>query len=82
MIEPELFFTHAPEAAEQVRCSADEEVVVPWSPLPCPTVPFASIDGAVTGTDIAESISKSLAKKAIAVKVDGEVRDAFMPIEE
>ncbi len=34
-------------------------------------------DGPVTGTDIAENISKSLAKKALAVKVDGEVRDLF-----
>ena len=48
------------------------------------TLPDGSVrqfDGAVTGTDIAESISKSLAKKAVAVKVDGEVRDAFAPIE-
>ena len=29
----------------------------------------------VTGTDIAQSISKSLAKKAIAVEVNGELRD-------
>ena len=34
-------------------------------------------DGAVTGTDIAENISKSLAKKAIAVKVNGELCDLF-----
>ncbi len=34
-------------------------------------------EGAVTGTDIAESISKSLAKKALAVKVDGVVCDLF-----
>lgn len=34
-------------------------------------------DGAVTGTDIAESISKSLAKGALAVKVDGVVCDLF-----
>ena len=44
------------------------------------TLPDGSVrqyDGAVTGTDIAESISKSLAKKALAVKVDGEVSDLF-----
>ena len=38
-------------------------------------------DGPVTGTQIAESISKSLAKKAIAVKINGEVRDLFEPID-
>ncbi len=44
------------------------------------TLPDGSVrqfDGVVTGTEIAESISKSLAKKALAVKVDGEVRDLF-----
>jgi threonyl-tRNA synthetase len=39
-------------------------------------------DGAVTGTDIAESISKSLAKKALAVKVDGVACDLFGEIAE
>jgi threonyl-tRNA synthetase len=44
------------------------------------TLPDGSVrqfDGPVTGTAIAESISKSLAKKALAVAVDGEVRDLF-----
>ncbi len=44
------------------------------------TLPDGSVrqfDGAVTGTDIAENISKSLAKKALAVKVDGVVSDLF-----
>ncbi len=44
------------------------------------TLPDGSVrqfDGAVTGTDIATSISKSLAKKAVAVRVDGELRDLF-----
>ena len=48
------------------------------------TLPDGSVrqfDGAVTGTDIAESISKSLAKKALAVKVDGELRDLFGEID-
>ncbi|MEZ5981649.1 MAG: threonine--tRNA ligase [Parvularculaceae bacterium] len=40
-----------------------------------------SFDGPVTGTDIAESISKSLAKKAIAMKVDGALADLFAPVE-
>ncbi len=37
-------------------------------------------DGAVTGLELAEDISKSLAKKAIAVKVDGALTDLFVPI--
>jgi threonyl-tRNA synthetase len=44
------------------------------------TLPDGSVrqfDGAVTGADIAESISKSLAKKAIAMKVDGALTDLF-----
>lgn len=49
------------------------------------TLPDGSVrrfDGAVTGTSIAEDISKSLAKKALAVKVNGEVRDLFGEISE
>ena len=38
-------------------------------------------DGAITGAAIAEDISKSLAKKALAVKVDGEVRDLWSEID-
>ncbi len=38
-------------------------------------------DGSVTGADVAESISKSLAKKAIAVRIDGELADLSAPIE-
>ena len=49
------------------------------------TLPDGSVrefDGPVTGTTIAESISKSLAKKALAVRVDGVVRDLFGEIGE
>lgn len=49
------------------------------------TLPDGSVrqfEGAVTGTEIAEDISKSLAKKALAVKVDGEVRDLFGAIDQ
>jgi large subunit ribosomal protein L5 len=34
-----------------------------------------SYDAGATGRDVAESISKSLAKKAVAVAIDGAVRD-------
>ncbi|MDF1543651.1 MAG: threonine--tRNA ligase [bacterium] len=37
--------------------------------------------GQATGMEIAKSISPRLAKEAIAIKVDGQVRDLFSPIE-
>ena len=40
-----------------------------------------SFDSAPSGLDIAESISKSLAKVALAVRVDGELKDIYLPIE-
>ena len=33
-----------------------------------------------TGRDVAESISKSLAKKAVAIAIDGELRDLADPV--
>jgi hypothetical protein len=33
-----------------------------------------------SGRDVAESISKSLAKKAVAVAIDGELRDLSDPV--
>lgn len=41
-----------------------------------------SFDGPVSGADLAADISTSLAKKAIAVKVDGELTDLWAPIEQ
>ena len=35
----------------------------------------------VTGTELAMDISKSLAKAAVAVRVDGELKDIYLPIE-
>jgi hypothetical protein len=49
------------------------------------TLPDGSVrqfDGPVTGDELAASISKSLAKAAIAVKVDGQLRDIYLPIEQ
>ncbi|MEM9262930.1 MAG: threonine--tRNA ligase [Pseudomonadota bacterium] len=40
-----------------------------------------SFDGPVTGLDVASDISKSLAKKALALRVDGTLTDIFEPIE-
>jgi threonyl-tRNA synthetase len=39
-------------------------------------------ESGVTGRDVAESIAKSLAKKAVAMALDGEVRDLYEPIED
>ncbi len=36
----------------------------------------------VTGTQVAEGIGAGLAKAALAIKVNGEIRDLFLPIEE
>lgn len=38
-------------------------------------------ESGVTGLDVAASIAKSLAKKAVAVSLDGTVRDIYDPIE-
>ena len=39
------------------------------------------LDAPMTGLEFAESISKSLAKKAVALKIDGEMTDLTLPIE-
>lgn len=39
-----------------------------------------SYDASATGRDVAESISKSLAKKAVAIKIDGALRDLSDPV--
>ncbi len=39
-----------------------------------------SYDAGTTGRDVAESISKSLAKKAVAIAIDGTVRDLSDPV--
>src|SRR6478736_5089154 len=39
-----------------------------------------SYDAGATGRDVAESISKSLAKKAVAIAIDGTVRDLADPV--
>ena len=47
------------------------------------TFPDGSVrdyDAAMTGAELAESISKSLAKKAVALAIDGELRDLSDPL--
>ncbi len=49
------------------------------------TLPDGSVrsyDGPVTGTRVAGDIYKSLAKAALAVKVNGVLKDLYLPIEE
>ncbi|MEM6852012.1 MAG: threonine--tRNA ligase [Pseudomonadota bacterium] len=49
--------------------------------LTMPDGSLRNFDGPVSGADLAASISKSLAKKALAVKIDGEVRDLSTSID-
>jgi len=52
--------------------------------MPAITLPDGSVrkfEAPVTGTAIAEAISKSLAKKAVAMKLDGELTDLFSRVE-
>ncbi|PLW92137.1 MAG: threonine--tRNA ligase [Marinilabiliales bacterium] len=52
--------------------------------MPKITLPDGSVreyENAVTGLDIAMSISEGLARNVLSVEVDGEVWDAFRPIE-
>ncbi len=52
--------------------------------MPAITLPDGSVrrfDGPVTGTALAESIGPGLARAALAVKLDGELRDLSRPIE-
>ena len=49
------------------------------------TLPDGSVrefDGPVSGEELAASISKSLAKAAVAVRVDGKLKDIYLPIEQ
>jgi threonyl-tRNA synthetase len=39
-------------------------------------------EGPVSGLEVAASISKSLAKAALAIKVDGRLKDIYLPIEQ
>lgn len=41
-----------------------------------------SFDRGTTGRSIAESLSKSLAKKAVLIKLDGELLDLDRPLEQ
>src|SRR3546814_8939872 len=48
------------------------------------TLPDGSVrrfPAGTTGTTVAESIGKRLARDAVAVRVDGELRDLYLPIE-
>ena len=56
----------------------------PFSHMTIITLPDGSnraFDTPVTGFEIANSISKSLAKQALAIEVDGQLCDLDLPIE-
>ena len=61
--------------------SGDPDVAVRELAITLPDGSVRRFDGPVTGADIAASIGPGLAKAAVAVKVDGEVRDISMAIE-
>jgi threonyl-tRNA synthetase len=48
--------------------------------LTFPDNSIRSFEAGTTGRDVAESISKSLAKKAVAIAIDGELRDLADPV--
>ena len=50
--------------------------------LTLPDGSVRSYDGAISGADLAADIGPGLAKAALAVRVNGEVRDLLRPIEE
>lgn len=50
--------------------------------LTFPDGSIRSYDAGTTGLAVAESISKSLAKKAVAIAIDGELRDLSDPVTE
>ncbi len=52
--------------------------------MPAITLPDGSIrqfDGTVTGATVAASIGPGLARAALAMKLDGQLRDLALPIE-
>ena len=61
--------------------SGDPDLAVRELAITLPDGSVRRFDGPVTGADIAASIGPGLAKAAVAVKVDGEVRDISMVIE-
>jgi threonyl-tRNA synthetase len=49
--------------------------------LTFPDNSIRNFDAGTTGREVAESISKSLAKKAVAITIDGDLRDLSDPVE-
>lgn len=72
----EKYFEREQQRIEEARKAAVPIKVV----LPDGAIKPA-IKGATTPLDIAAEISKSLAKKVLVAKVDGELFDAFRPLE-
>lgn len=66
---------------EQERIEAAKQAAVPIKVVLPDGAIKEAIKNATTPLDIANEISKSLAKKVLVAKVDGELWDAFRPLE-
>lgn len=66
---------------EQQRIEAAKQAAVPIKVVLPDGAVKQGIKDATTPLDIANEISKSLAKKVLVAKVDGELWDAFRPLE-
>ena len=67
----------APEADSSADSQADSRDLS----LRLPDGSVRHYAAGTTGTDVAASIGKRLAADAVAIKVDGELRDLYLPIE-
>ena len=68
-------------AREQAQIAAAKEANVPIKIVLPDGAVKEGIKNATTPLDVASQISKSLAKKVVVAKVDGELWDVFRPLE-
>src|SRR5687767_9000822 len=73
--------------ASCVRCVTQARTQGVWHPAPSmhavlPDGTKKELEDGATGADLAAAIGPGLAKAALAVKVDGEVRDLSAPLED
>ncbi len=77
---PTPYFTFKRNESEQTMSSDQANAARPVA-ITLPDGSVRTYPGPVTGTDIAGDISKSLAKAALAMRVDGELTDLFAEID-
>lgn len=68
-------------ARQRAAIEAAKEANVPINVVLPDGATKAGVQGVTTPLDIANDISKSLAKKTVVAKVDGETWDLFRPLE-